>query len=99
MEAEKAEVLQTVQESIQAIEAKYAPRLEKACQALAEREKEVKAEVAKTSKSARAGGVHAIFYRGAVTWDSKGLAKYADMNPEVLQFRKVGAPRVAIRYK
>jgi hypothetical protein len=43
--------------------------------------------------------VWAIFYRGAITWDSKGLAAYAQSHPDVEKFRRVGQPRVLIRYK
>ena len=62
-------------------------------------EAEVRAEVLRQGKSAGEGPVRAIYYRGRVTWDSKGLAQYAEAHPEVEQFRKVGAPSVAIRYQ
>jgi uncharacterized protein YifE (UPF0438 family) len=99
MEAERQDVLRTVQAQLEAIEGRYAERLQEADQAIAELEAEVKDEVLKAGATVQAGDVRAIFYRGAVTWDSKGLARYAQANPEVEQFRKVGAPRVAIRYK
>jgi hypothetical protein len=44
-------------------------------------------------------GIHAIYYRGRVMWDSRGLSSYAETHPEVLEFRRIGNPSVSIRYK
>jgi hypothetical protein len=98
-EAERAAVLRTVQAELDAIEQKYAQPIEEANQAVAELETEVKAEVLEQGHSRRAGPVQAIYYRGAVTWDSKALVEYARGNPAIEQFRKQGAPRVVIRYR
>src|SRR5262249_32283607 len=99
MEAERAEVLTPVQAQLAAIETKYAQRIQEANEAIAELESEIKAEVLQLGQTVRMGDVQAIFYRGRVTWDSKGLSQYAQLNPEVQQFRKIGAPSVAIRYR
>jgi hypothetical protein len=64
-----------------------------------ELEAEVRAEVLRLGQSVRREGVWAVFSRGRVTWDSKGLTQYAQAHPEVEKFRKVGKPIVAIRYK
>jgi uncharacterized protein YifE (UPF0438 family) len=98
-EAERAAVLRTVQAQLEAIDTRYAQQLEEAEQALAELEAEVKAAVVQLGKSVRAGPVQAVFYRGSVTWDSRALAEYAQANPQIEQFRKIGAPRVVIRYR
>ena len=98
-EAEREQILDKVRAELQAVEAKYAPQLEEAAQAIAELEAEVKAEVLQGGQSVRVGAVQAVFYRGRVTWDSRGLAHYAQDHPEVQQFRKVGAPGVIIRYQ
>jgi uncharacterized protein YifE (UPF0438 family) len=98
-EADRAVILATIQAKLDAIEAQYAAELEEANRAVAELEAEVKAAVLAAGKSVRAGPVHAVFYRGSVTWDSKRLAEYAQRNPDVEQFRRVGAPRVSIRYR
>ncbi len=76
-EAERAAVLATVQAQLEAIDRKYAQPLAEADQAVAELEAEVKAEVLKAGQSLRAGTVQAVYYRGSVTWDSKGLAEFA----------------------
>jgi uncharacterized protein YifE (UPF0438 family) len=98
-EAERESVLRAVQADLDAIEAKYAQRLQDATQAMTELEAEVKAEALHQGKSLRLGGVQVVFYRGRVTWDSRGLEQYAEQNPEVQQFRKVGEPSVSIRYR
>lgn len=98
-QAERDAVLKTVQAQLEAIDRKYARELEEADQAVAELEGEVKAEVLKAGSSVRSGPVQAVYYRGSVTWDSKGLAAYAEAHPELERFRKVGAPRVVIRYR
>jgi hypothetical protein len=99
IEAERQAVLQTVQAKLDAIDATYGPQLEQANQALAELEAEARAGVLALGRSVRAGCVQVIFYRGRVTWDSRGLAQYAQSNPEVEQFRKVGSPSTVVRYK
>jgi uncharacterized protein YifE (UPF0438 family) len=98
-EAERAAVLATVQKQLDAIEDKYAADLAEADRAYAELEAEVKDEVLKAGQSLSAGAVQAVYYRGHVTWDSKGLAEFARSHPAIEQFRKVGAPRVAIRFR
>lgn len=40
---------------------------------------------------------HAIYTRGRETWDGKALNGYSAGHPEILAFRKVGAPSVSIR--
>jgi uncharacterized protein YifE (UPF0438 family) len=98
-EAERQAVLQSVQAQLDAIEARYAEPLAEADEAVAALEEEVKAEVVQGGKSVQASNIRAIYYRGAVTWDSKGLAAYAESHPDVQKFRRVGAPRVLIRYQ
>jgi hypothetical protein len=98
-EAEREQILDKVRAELQAVEAKYGPQLEEATQALAELEAEVKAGVLQAGQSVRVGAVQAVFYRGRVTWDSRGLAHYAQDHPEVQQFRKVGSPGVILRYQ
>ncbi len=97
-QAERDAVLKTVQAQLEAIDRKFAQELEEADQALAELEGEVKAAVLQAGSSIGSGPVQAIYYRGSVTWDSKGLAEYAQAHPDVGRFRKVGALRVQIRY-
>jgi hypothetical protein len=41
--------------------------------------------------------LHAIYVKGRVSWDTKGLDGYAVAHPEMAAFRKVGDPSVSIR--
>jgi uncharacterized protein YifE (UPF0438 family) len=99
IEAERAEILAAVRAELEAVEARYAQQLEEANEEVAVLEKEVRARVVQLGRSVRAGDVQAVFYRGRVTWDSRGLEQYAQYHPEVRQFRKVGAPGVSLRYQ
>jgi hypothetical protein len=99
VEAEREAVLSAVRAQLDALEAKYKEELEDAARAVEELEAEVKTEVLQCGQSARLGGVQAIYYRGAVTWDGKGLQQYVQNHPELERFRKVGQPRVVIKYK
>ena len=44
-------------------------------------------------------GVHAVYVRGRVSWDAKGLESYADDHPEVREHRRVGEPSVSLRFE
>jgi uncharacterized protein YifE (UPF0438 family) len=55
LEAERQEVLQTVQAQLEAIEARYAQSLQEANQAVAEMEEEIKAKVLEGGQSVRGG--------------------------------------------
>lgn len=99
IESKRKEVLKSVEADLAEIEALYSGRFEEAQQIVAEIEAEVKSEVLKVGHSVRAAGIQAIYYRPRVTWDSKALARYAETNPEVRQFRKVGEASVSLRYR
>jgi hypothetical protein len=98
-EAERARVMATVEAQLAALEARYAQPLEEANREVAEREAELKAQVLRLGASARNDRVQVVYYRGRVTWDSKGLAQYARDNPELERFRRVGQPTVVVRYR
>jgi uncharacterized protein YifE (UPF0438 family) len=99
LEAERAKIMATVEAELAALEARYGQPLEEANREVAEREAELKAQVLRLGGSARNDRVQAVYYRGRVTWDSKGLAQYAQANPELERFRRVGPPTVVVRYR
>src|SRR5262245_32621807 len=99
MEAEREEILKVVRAQLEAMDEEYAERLQDARGAGASLEEGAKTAVLQLGKSVQVGGVHVVFYRGRVTWDSEALARYAKSNPEVEKFRKVGEPSVVVRYK
>jgi hypothetical protein len=99
VEAQRTEILKAVEADLAEIEARYGGQLEEMTRLVSAIEAEVKAEVLQAKRSVHAEGVQVIYYRPRVTWDSPGLARFAETNPEVEQFRKVGQPSVSLRYR
>ena len=73
-----------------------------------DREMELKREIEQTEAAVRtavlttgasAVGTHlqASIMAPRMTWDTKGMAAYATLHPDVLVYRKVGEPSVQIR--
>ena len=79
------------------IEAEFSQKGEAAQASIETLEKEIKAEVLSQGESVRGAVFQAVWNKGRQSWDSKGLASYADSHPDVLQFRKEGDPSVTIR--
>jgi hypothetical protein len=98
LEAEREKVLSAVRGQLDALEARFAGELEEAGRAVAELESEVREEALALGKNLSGPGVQVHYRRGRVTWDGPGLARYAEGHPDLLRFRKVGAPSTAIRY-
>lgn len=57
----------------------------------------VKESVVATGESVKHAGLHAVYAKGRVSWDTKGLNDYATDHPEIEQFRKAGNPSCSIR--
>lgn len=96
-EMRRAEILQRVQDELDALEVEFARRLEPLREENAHAEEEARAAVLAYGSSFRYGRVQAVYARGRVTWDAKGLARYMESHPEVGQFRRVGQPSVSFR--
>jgi hypothetical protein len=60
-------------------------------------EGEIKQATLTHGETVKAAGLQAVWTKGRVTWDSKGLTTFSQSHPEVLQFRKEGEPSVSIR--
>jgi hypothetical protein len=58
---------------------------------------EIKQEVTRYGASVKGTHLYAVYARGRVTWDTKGLDRYAVEHPEVMHFRKQGQPTVSLR--
>jgi len=96
-EMRRAEILQRVQDELDALEVAFAKRLEPLREENAHAEEEARAAVLAYGSSFRYGRVQAAYARGRVTWDAKGLARFMESHPEVGQFRRVGQPSVSFR--
>lgn len=98
-ENRRASVMEQVRAQLEALDAEFGEMLREADEEVVRLEGEVKEAVRAVGESVKQEGVHAIYMRGRVTWDSRGLSRYAETNPAVMEFRRVGTPSVSIRYK
>ena len=81
----------------QAIVQEFRDREAQLKQEIADTEAAVKAAVLETGASAYGAHLQATIIAPRVTWDTKGMAVYAALHPDVLAYRKVGEPSVQIR--
>ena len=96
-EAKRAEILKAVQAELEALEAEYTPLLEASAARASALEAEIKQDVLRHGDSVKGGRLHAVYYQGRITWDTKSLDKYAAAHPEVLKFRKQSEPSIQLR--
>ena len=86
-----------VKARLEEIEAEFTQKAEAAQASIESLEGEIKAEVLSHGESVRGAAFQAVWNKGRQSWDSKGLAGYAEAHPDLLKFRKEGEPSVTIR--
>jgi hypothetical protein len=59
--------------------------------------KEIKYDVVNLGATVKGTLLMAVYNKGRISWDSKGLAGYAVAHPEISAFRTDGDPSVTIR--
>jgi DNA-binding Lrp family transcriptional regulator len=96
-ETKRTQILKQVQAELDALDLEYKPVMERAEENIAALENEVKTDVLLFGESVSGGMYRAMYTKGRVSWDNDGIAKYAELHPEVLEFRKQGQPIVALR--
>lgn len=96
-EAKRAEVLKKVQAELDAIDIEFRPVLDAAEDNAANLEAEIKNDVMLRGESLRGGAYQAVYMKGRVSYDSRGIDDYARAHPEVLKFRREGQPSVSLR--
>ena len=96
-EARRADVLNKVQAELDAVDMEFRPVLDAAEENATALEAEIKNDVLLRGESLRAGIYQAIYMKGRVSWDGRGIDEYARSHPELLKFRKEGQPSVALR--
>lgn len=94
----RAAVLATVRDQLDAIDAAFAEQIQAAGAESAQAEQAVRELVLSLGRSVGAGGIKATYRSAPTTWDGARLAAYAEEHPEVLAFRKVGKPSVALKF-
>lgn len=60
-------------------------------------EQQIKYDVAEFGESVKGSLLQAVYSKGRVSWDTKGLDKYANEHPAVLAYREIGKPSVSLR--
>jgi uncharacterized protein YifE (UPF0438 family) len=98
-EMRRAEILQRVQDDLDALEVAFATRVEPLRQASERAEQAARAAVLAYGASFRYGRVQAVYARGRITWDTKGLTQYLESHPEVARYRRIGQPSVSFRLR
>jgi hypothetical protein len=102
LEAEKQALIDQVltpeiKQRLDEIESEMATKAEAVDANIAALEGEIKSDVLAHGESVKAEGVQAVWSKGRVTWDSKGLTSYSASHPEILAFQKTGEPSVSLR--
>jgi hypothetical protein len=96
-DARRAEILKAVQAELEALEAEYQPLFDASNERIAALELEIRQDVSTFGRSVKGAHLHAVYSKGRVSWDTRGLDKYALSHPEVVQFRAQGQPNVSLR--
>lgn len=96
-EGKRAGILKQVQAELDALEVEYKPLLESVDENIASLETEIKTEVLLHGESVQGGTFRAVYTKGRISWDGNGIEKYAELHPEILHYRKQGAPSVSLR--
>lgn len=96
-ESKRSEILKAVQKELDALDAEYQPLIETSQTRLESLESEIKSAIIEHGASVKGTRIHAMFFRGRVSWDREKLENYGKLHPEVLIFRKEGEPYVSLR--
>lgn len=102
LEGEKQKLIDQVltpeiRQRLEEIDTEFSSKAEAVDGNIAALEEEIKGDVLTHGESVRGERFQAVWSKGRVTWDSKGLSAYADSHPEILDFQKTGEPTVSIR--
>lgn len=98
LDEEKLKLLTTVQEILHDLEAEKVTALENIDTSLKAVEEEIKIEVLAKSATCKVDGIGmAVYNKGRVTWETKGLDGLMVAVPELAKFRKEGEPYVTFR--
>jgi uncharacterized protein YqeY len=94
---EVRQALEEIKKAEADINAEFAIKSEAVDENIAKLTAEIKDEVLANGATVKGEHMMAVFTKGRVSWDTKGLDGYVVAHPEVSQFRKEGDPSVSIR--
>ena len=86
-----------VKQAIAAVELEFDDKMVTASERINELEATVKMAVVARGASVKGQRVHAVYNKGRISWDTKGLAGYAVAHPEIGAFQTVGQASVSLR--
>lgn len=86
-----------IQSAIEDVKADYLERISNAQEIAEKMETTVKELVLNAGVTVKGERLQAVYAKGRVSWDAKGLEGYATAVPEIIRFRTEGAPSVSIR--
>jgi len=79
------------------IESEFAPKFDTIDATISECEAGVKSGILELGNSIKGERLHAVWSKGRVSWNTKGLDGFAKAHPEIESFRTQGEPSVSIR--
>lgn len=97
MPEELRAALQEYNNELRAIDAEFAGRAEIANKNIASLRDIIKQTILKHGSTIKGDHLMAVWNKGRVTYDSRGLDGYAIAHPEIEAFKKTGKPSVTIR--
>jgi hypothetical protein len=86
-----------IQAQLDEIDAEADAAHENANMGMAALQEEIKAEILLAGTSVKGAHLYAIYGKGRVSWDTKGLDGAIVLFPELAKFRKEGQPSVSFR--
>lgn len=89
--------MEVIKEELDKIEAYYKPTMLDLLKSLNEFEPKIKELVVAHGSTVNIPGIKAIYNKGRVSWDTKGLDGFMVAHPEITAFRSIGKPSVSIR--
>jgi hypothetical protein len=94
----RLDILAKVQPELDAVDAEMTPEMKAMADQMLQAENAAREAVLAYGQSFHHGAVRASYSRGRVTFDNKSLQQYAEVHPEINQFKKVSQPIVSLRY-
>lgn len=95
--ARREAILEQLRPLLEGLDGEFEDHLRTTNEDVARLQAEVRTAVLAFGASFHHSRVNAVYARGRVTWDTKGLTRYIERYPEVAEFRRVGEPFVSLR--
>lgn len=90
-------LMATVQPQLDALSAAHHDLVDELVNESEQLEAEIKEQVKHHGATVKGAHIMAVWSKGRVSWDTKGLDGYAAAHPEIDRFRHVGEPSVSFR--